>query len=262
MLRTRSSRSRDRLGLTLLEMLLVLVILTALGSLLIPSLSWMGQRSQRLATQENLRRLRELVVNEYQVDMGELPRPSVNAYAGASPTRLNHPQLVYLFVNPDTHEDGDLTNDFVVQGTILSGRRWQGPYVQHAGLEYFVTDSDASLVTGTNFTTRYGVGDQATRIGDPTVTDAWGHPIIFQEPDADTNDDGSADVDINGDGNMDAADLEFARIHTRLVSAGLDGRLSTNPDTPMPTLGERGDDQMVFLYRHDEFSDSMLDLEP
>lgn len=251
-----------RRGLTLLELLIVLVILTALGTMLIPSLSWMGERSQRLATQENLRRLREMLVNQYQVDMGELPRPRPNLYSGGGATRVNHPQLVYLFVNPDTHEDGDLSNDFIVEGTVLSGRRWSGPYVQHTGLEYFVTDSDASLATGTNYTTRYGVGDIATRSGDPTITDAWGHPIVIQQPYADTDGDGVADVDVNGDGNTDAADIQYARQHTRLVSPGRNGRLETDPDALMPTLNERGDDEVLFLYRHDEFSDAMLDLEP
>ncbi len=258
----RPFRSRRCGGLTLLELLIVLVILTALGTILVPSLTWMGDRSQRLATQENLRRLREIVVNEYQVDMGDLPRPRADLFGGGAANRANHPQLVYLFVNPDTHEDGNAANDFRVEGTVLSGRRWQGPYLQHSGLEYFVTDSDASLATGTNFTSRYGLGSESTRIGDPTVTDAWGHPIVFQEPDADADDDGAADVDTNGDGATDNADLRYARMHIRLVSAGRNGRLETDPDLLMPTLSERGDDEVIFLYRHDEFNDAMLDLEP
>jgi len=250
-----------RPGLTLLELLIVLVILTALGTMLIPSLSWVGERSQRLTTQENLRRIREMVVNEYQVDMGELPRPRPAAFAGAAATRVNHPQLVYLFVNPDTHDDGNVANDFVVEGTVLSGRRWNGPYVQHSGMEYFANDADTSLATGTNYTTRYGVGDAATRMGDPTITDGWGHAIVFQEPDVDTDDDGVADTDLNGDGNTDDEDIRYARIHTRLVSPGRNGRLETDPDALMPTIGDRGDDEIVFLYRHDEFNDAMLDLE-
>ncbi|MEO1525750.1 MAG: prepilin-type N-terminal cleavage/methylation domain-containing protein [Planctomycetota bacterium] len=257
-----SLKIKSRRGLTLLELLLVLVILTALGTMLIPSLSWMGERSQRLATQENLRRLREVIVNQYEVDMGSLPRPRSDLFSGGAPTRMNHPQLVYLFVNPDTHEDGDPSNDFNIEGTVLVGRRWQGPYLQHAGLEYYANDVDGSLATGTNFTVRYGVGNETTRVGDPAVTDAWGHPIVIQEPDADTDDDGIADVDLNGDSATNEADLEFARLHTRLVSAGRDGRLQTDPDLPMPNLAERADDEIVFLYRHDEFSDAMLDLEP
>lgn len=255
---------RHNRGLTLLELLVVLVILTALGTLLIPSLSWMGERSQRLATQENLRRLREMLVNEYEIDMGELPRPRADLFAAANSGRVNHPQLVYLFVHPDTHEDGDLTNDFrhPPGTTVLSGRRWNGPYIQHSGMEYFVTDTDNDVSLGTNYTSRYGVGDLTTRVGDPTVTDAWGRPIVIQEPDADTDDDGVADVDLDGDGDQDADDLEFARMHTRLVSPGRDGVIDTDPDLLMPTIGQRFDDEIVFLYRHDEFNDTMLDLDP
>lgn len=250
----RSSTTLRRDGLTLLELLIVLVIMTALGTMLIPSLSWMGGRSQRLATQENLRRIRELLVNEYMIDMGELPRPRIDLTVGGTPIRLDHPQLVYLFVNPDTHEDGIPGNDFLVQGTILTGRRWQGPYAQHAGMEYFVTDNDTSLVTGTNFTIRYGVGDPISRIGDPTITDAWGHPIVIQEP--------IVTGDVNGDGVVNDEDVRFARLHARLVSAGRNGRVDTDPDVLMPNRGERGDDEVLFLFRHDEFSDAMLDLEP
>ena len=250
----RYSIAPRRNGLTLLELLIVLVIMTALGTMLVPTLSWMGGRSQRLATQENLRRIRDLVVNEYMVDMGELPRPRIDLTVGGTPIRFNHPQLVYLFVNPDTHEDGIPGNDLLMHGTILSGRRWQGPYAQHAGMEYFVTDNDISLVTGTNFTNRYGNGDPLSRIGDPTITDAWGHPIVIQEP--------IAVGDVNGDGVVNDEDVRFARMHARLVSAGRNGRIDTNPDILMPNRGERGDDEVLFLFRHDEFSDAMLDLEP
>ncbi|QGJ68954.1 Hypothetical protein PBC10988_6190 [Planctomycetales bacterium 10988] len=243
-----SFRRQARQGLTLLELLVVLVILTALSTLLIPSLSWMGSQSQRIATQENLRRLQETIVNQYMVDMGELPRPRIDRTTGTDP-RMDHPQMVYLFVNPDTHEDGDSSNDWSNAGTLLSGRRWQGPYVQHNGLEYFVTDDDTMEATGTNFTTRYGLGDETTRIGDPTVTDAWGQPIVIQEPDADDN----GVIDDN------------ERRHTRLVSAGRNGRIDTPADELMPVvtkdLDQRQDDQIVFLFRHDEFNDQFLEIQ-
>lgn len=232
-------------GLTLMELLVVLVILLSLSTLLIPTLSWIGERSQQIATLESLSRLRELLLNRYMLEMGELPRPRL-ALTGPSGTRANHPQLVYLFVNPDTHEDGNPDNDFINSGTsVLSGRRWEGPYVTHPGLEYYVTDTDSSLTTGTNFTNRYGVGDITTRVGDPTVTDAWGHPLVIQEPDAD------------GNGTTDAIE----RQHTRIVSAGRNGIIDTPPDVLMPSRNQRVDDLVVYLFRHDEHGDDLLKLD-
>ena len=253
---------RRRCGFTLLELLLVLFILISLSTMLIPSLSWVGERSQRLTTQDNLQRLRELLVNQYQVDMGELPRPRLDQ-TGAIAPRRQHPQLVYLFVNPDTHDNGVVEDDFSppVGTTVLSGRRWNGPYVQHSGMEYFVTDT-ATVPTG--FTARYGLGTPSYEtsgvspgVGDPTVTDAWGHPIVIQEPTGDVgNDQTIAELGLVG------AAAEWARRHTRLVSAGRDGVIQTPANALMPTLVERGDDEILFLYRHDEFNETMLDLEP
>jgi type II secretory pathway pseudopilin PulG len=254
---SRPAKRFRRGGLTLLELLVVLVILTALGTLLVPSLSWMGDRSQRLATQENLRRLREVLVNDYLVDMGELPRPRAGLAVGG--TRQDHPQLLYLFVNPDTHEDGDPTNDFIVEGTVLSGRRWNGPYVMHSGMEYFISDTDGDHALGDNFTARYGnsdLTDPTNRIGDPTITDAWGRPIVIQEPTGDVS-----NLNTLTQGSLSPAEIELGRRHTRLVSAGRDGRIDTHPNVLMPTLAERGDDEILFLFRHDEFNDTMLDLE-
>lgn len=236
---------RARRGLTLLEMLIVLVILLALGTLLVPSISWVGERSQQVATLETLNRLREVLVNKYVPDMGELPRPRADVFGGTNPTRMNHPQLVYLFVNPDTYEDGIAsTSDFFTPPNVLNGRRWQGPYTLHSGAEFYVTDTDTSLATGTNFTERYGVGDPVTRVGDPAVIDGWGNPIVIQEPDVDGN---------------DAIDSQEA-LHARIVSAGRNGRLETPPDLAMPTDVERGDDLVLFLFRHDEYTDDYLEL--
>lgn len=250
---TRFSRHRPR-GLTLLELLVVLVILMALGSLMIPLLSWVGERSQNIATRENLLRLRELLINRYYPDMGELPRPRLDRTTTAGPNgeaiRVNHPQLVYLFVNPDTHEDNQgLANDLVTgTGNMLSGRRWQGPYIMHSGSEFYAIDTDGSLTTGTNYTSRYGSGDSVSRIGDPTVTDAWGNPIVIQEP------------DLDSDPSTPATQIE--RQHTRLVSGGQNGRIDTPPDVLMPTSLERVDDLVIYLFRHDEHEDDHLTLEP
>jgi type II secretory pathway pseudopilin PulG len=240
-------RSVHRAGLTLLELLVVLVILLALGTLLVPQLSWVGNQSQQIATRESMIRLREMLMNQYIPHMGELPRPRAELTNGGSATRQNHPQLVYLFVNPDYHENGIDGDDWTGPETFLSGRAWQGPYPLHTGMEYFVTDTDTDLATGTNFTDRYGLGNETTRVGDPTVIDAWGNPIVIQEPNANL---------VSGD-----PPTEIERRHTRLVSAGRDGILTTPPDALMPTVAERGDDIVLFLFRHDEFGDEFLTMD-
>lgn len=236
-------RARRR-GLTLLELLIVLVILVALGTILVPTLSWISDNSQRFSTYENLIRLRELLMNKYYQDMGELPRPRAALTTGGSASRVNHPQLVYLFVNPDTHEDGDPSNDFLTPTNALSGRRWQGPYIMHSGSEYYVTDTDSDSSTGTNFTSRYGVGNATTRVGDPTLIDAWGGPIVIQVPDLDEN----------------GVTSTIEKQHARVVSAGRNGILETPPDVLMPTLAQRGDDIVIFLSRHDEYGDQHLEM--
>jgi len=223
-----------RSGLTLLELLVVLAILIALATLVTPIISNLGRKSQQISTRENLLRLQELILNRYIPDMGELPRPSTTEITAGN--RINHPQLRYLFVNPDTEDIAKTAN-----ATILSSRHWQGPYLTHGGARYTITG---------NFTTTYGVGDVIdsnntyTAHGDPTVLDAWGRPIVIQEPT------GNVTIPINGT-NQTVAGSTCAR----LVSAGPNGVLDTNRTIGMPTTTDRGDDIIMFLYRHDLYSD-------
>jgi len=105
---------------------------------------------------------------------------------------------------------------------------WRGPYARATTTPYVV-----DVVRG--FTAAYGDP------GDPMPIDAWGRPIVLQVPDAD------------GDGSSDAVDVR----HARWVSAGEDGRLSTPRrdadaiapgDSRLPTLGQCGDDLVLFLH--------------
>ena len=61
--RTHHNSSSSRRGLTLLELVVVLSILVALATLIVPNISWFGQKSQVVSTRENLQRLQELLVN-------------------------------------------------------------------------------------------------------------------------------------------------------------------------------------------------------
>jgi len=248
----------NRGGLTLLELLIVLTILVALASIVVPRLGFLGRKSQRLATMENLCTMQELIVNRYMADMGELPRPAVDSggtvldAGSVSGVRADHPQLRYLFVNPDKTADADPYNDQSKGENMLAGRCWQGPYTMHTGANWrFGGETDpADPDYHRGFTTLYGEPG-TTGTGDPTVFDAWGHPIVLQEPTEAPS--GITDPD------------ELARIqhqHVRLVSAGEDGVLDTPTDVLMPDTTQRNDDLVVFLFRHDEYGEVFQNLEP
>jgi len=214
-----------RRGLTLLELLVVLLILIALATVVVPTIGMFGRKSQQVATRENLLRLQELLLDRYMVDMNELPRPQNLV---GPPARLNHPQLRYLFVNPDTEDIGPTPGM-----TLLSDRRWNGPYVKHGGARY-------QLDAAKGFVAAYGVGDTEgppVIPGDPAILDAWGRPIVLQEPDVDGG---------------------FAPTG----SAGPNGVIDTPLTVLMPTDVQRGDDILIFLFRHDEFGEDFLSLEP
>ena len=239
-----------RRGLTLLELVVVLTILVALATLIVPTMGFLGSKSQAVSTQENLQRLQELLVNRYIPDMGgstyvppvgvtapnpyaasgtnignmvaNLPAPGAVGYAARN---TFHPQLRYLYVNPDSNPE---TMTWTSGATVLSVRRWQGPYVEHTGGTYAVSSGTAT----NNFTTEYG------QDGDPTVLDAWARPIVIQvptQPDPTTGEPG----------------VNFAR----LVSAGPNGVIDTSEDVTMPTLDYsatgRGDDVIMFLFHND-----------
>lgn len=249
--RVKQGMRRGR-GLTLLELLIVMTILVALGTLVIPTMGYLGRRSQSLAARENLYRLQELIVNRYWAEMGELPRPAVDDQGavidppGGGDVRVDHPQLRYLFVNPDRAADANDPFPFERSPRLLSGRTWQGPYLSHSGARYQITDDESEEGTGTGFTRRYG------ETGDPTVLDAWGRPIVLQLPQGEPDDFSEM---------PDPQQRRIRRLHTRLVSAGPSGRLNTPPDVLMPSENERGDDVVLFLFRYDEQGPDFLTLE-
>lgn len=97
---------------------------------------------------------------------------------------------------------------------------WHGPYLQN--------------VTGT-YQANPGAGFLATYVrngdGNVAVLDAWGSPIVLQAP--------------------ITADPKQRDLYTRLVSAGPDGVISTDPNILYPTPDTRGDDVVLFLMRPD-----------
>lgn len=209
------SRLPRRGGLTLFELLLVLGVLLVLSTLVIPIVGDRLEQTRDEATRHSLQRLRGVLAGTYHEDMGDLPRPG---HAAWSEGRLDHPQLSYLFINPDKHLDGSaLTRDYDVTFDPIRRRGWRGPYVLHQG-DGFVYTVDVAR----GFDARYG------ETGDPAVLDGWGNPIVLQEP-----------TDAS------ATDYDRAR-HVRLVSAGPNGVLETDPEALIPV--QRGDDLVLFLW--------------
>lgn len=210
----------SRCGLTLFELLVVLGILLVLGTLVVPAVNGHLGRSREDITWQSMRRVRDVVMGTYFDDMGrQMPRPGTPGIAAG---RVNHPQLGYLFVNPAYYEDENaLTEPYDASYDPVARRGWRGPYLLHEG-QGFAYRVDAAR----GFSELYGVD------GDPAVLDGWGNPIVLQEPDA------------NGDGVIDSDEQR----HVRLVSAGPDGSLDTDPNALKP-MGptDRGDDLVLFL---------------
>jgi type II secretory pathway pseudopilin PulG len=206
--------SERRAGLTLFELLLVLGVLAGLASLVIPAVAHRLDHAHDQATRRSLQQIRDVLADTYYDDMGDLPRPGAAA-------RPDHPQLVYLFLNPETHLDNNpTTRDYDLTFDPVSRRGWRGPYLLHQG-EGFRYEMDPSR----GFEIRYG------ETGDPAALDGWGNPIVLQEP--------------NAPGVGESQRLR----HSRLVSAGPNGVIETDPDALMPT--ERGDDLVLFLWMAD-----------
>ncbi|MEO1525751.1 MAG: type II secretion system protein [Planctomycetota bacterium] len=202
-------------GMTLFELLVVMSVLAVVGLLAVPALTRQGQQSAVQTTIQSMSQLRQAVVSEFRDDMFEsLPYP-------ADPSRLPHPQLKYLYENPDAYLQADpdsieATKQWSYDAT--TGRGWSGPYVDHGvsvPVRYRV-----DLPAG--FTRDYGED------GDPAPVDGWGRPIVIQQP-------------VLSGASHSSTSINYAR----LVSAGPDGVLQTSNADLEPT--QTGDDVVVYL---------------
>jgi prepilin-type N-terminal cleavage/methylation domain-containing protein len=174
-----------RSGLTLLELVIVLAILVALATIAVPLIGNLVGDSRKDVTRQSLNEIRNVLANMYWDDMGELPRPGA---LGLGAGRQDHPQVRYLFIGPAT-EDNSVDYDPTYR------RGWRGPYLMDKGAGFPTPDA--------NFTDYYGESN------DPAVFDAWGNPIVIQNP------------GLTPTGNEDV----------RIVSAGPDGELDINRGT-------------------------------
>jgi len=204
-------------GFTMLELLLTLTILSAVGMLAVPTLSRHSDQAASQTTRQSMAVLRGAIMTDYRTDMFEsLPYP-------ADPARAQHPQLKYLYDNPISFA---AANPDSIEATSAwtydasTGRGWSGPYVDHAAGMRARYQANATH----GFTSVYG------ETGDPSPVDGWCNPIVLQQP-------------ITSGGMASAKNLN----HARLVSAGEDGVLQTPIDVMEPTLAQTGDDILVYL---------------
>lgn len=215
-----------RAGVTLLEMIVVLVILVAIAALVVPLVDGTVQQSRDGVTRGSLVQLREVLLNRYGADMSAemdgYPRPNP-----APPDRVQHPQLHFLFVKPNNAPPYD----------PIARRGWNGPYVQHTGARLDLATLKFRGMAGAELQAerrKYGVGpDELNRniTPDATVLDAWGVPIILQVPTDPTP--GLTDNDRSK--------------HARLISAGADGIFDTPAIPFYPSVAQCGDDIVLYL---------------
>jgi prepilin-type N-terminal cleavage/methylation domain-containing protein len=227
-------------GLTLIELVVVLTILVALGAIVIPLLGGDieidldgaggadAKSAQEIATETTLARVAQAIVgpggyaetmryvrdpngadgvNDFIGEGSGLPWPSDLDMAGAG-GRENHPQLVFLFEPPDGPAG-------LGSYDPVSKLGWRGPW----------------LSFGAEGRIDIGVPDEYGEDGDPTPLDAWGSPVVIQWPDEDS--DGVLDDD--------------ERYSVRLVSAGENGQIDTPNDEKEPS--DFGDDLVLYLFR-------------
>jgi hypothetical protein len=210
-----------RSGLTLIELIVILVNLIALGSLIVPQLDTFAADAEETATRATLTTIANAIdgpggyaeTMRYVQEPDEsgligggsgLPWPSSTDIAGG---REDHPQLAFLFKKPA----GINYNPTVRLG-------WPGAALSPAtATRYEPADS---------FSTAYG--ESGATPADLAPLDGWGRPIIIQFPTT-----------------TDSFDLRIE--FTRLISAGANGTIDTPNDELEPSATDIGDDIVLYL---------------
>lgn len=196
-------------GLTLIELLLVLVILVALSGIVVAKFANLeigtpggDKTAEQITTEASMNVIRDAIFGTpehpgFYQDMNELPRP--HDLDG----RRDHPQIHFLFVNPDT---GSPESTF----DPVQRRGWRGRYLMQETGRY-----PGPRFDGWEDALKYGFTDTHGRPNDYCMLDGWGHPIVI-------------DILIQG-----------ARKTTRLLSAGSDGLIGSADDIVLVLREER-----------------------
>jgi len=135
-----------RSGLTLIELIVVLLVVAGLSGLLVPLFAGTIQNAQQVATRASLIQIRD-ALSEYWRDTKHVPLDGVTTVA----TESDRFDITWLMTNPVT---GDTSVDFAASTRI----GWRGPYLNAS------------------------TGD-AVAYGSPLMIDAWNQPIVVQDVD-------------------------------------------------------------------------------
>ncbi|HWA98387.1 MAG TPA: prepilin-type N-terminal cleavage/methylation domain-containing protein [Pirellulales bacterium] len=253
-----------RSGLTLLEMVVVLAVLAALATMVIPMLDNVAVESRHIATKQTLRQIQETIVNRYASDMkgytyndgstthflgtasGTLASVNYglpvadpqNLGTDGSTTRNAYlPQLAFLSINPLTNDQTSMRS---LSGSSVSSIGWNGPYLSPGSTAF-----PAATQTMPNGRTAqangfYDVSSGAPLYGmtsaslsgwtDPAPYDAWGSPIVIQG----TLTNSSPYTYVNTlTSTMLSGATPLTLTNSVLVSAGPDGVLNTFDDVTL-----------------------------
>ena len=152
-------------GLTLVELLVVLVVLAALGGILSVTLSdgasltgtdGIERTDEEIATRATMTEVRDAMMAT------SLSEPGYFQDTGSLPERLG----------------GLISQSVAGEGDFDPARKrgWRGPYVYDTGSPYEnYVESDGSDNFDDDGGNPYG------QAGDPAILDAWGKPLILQE---------------------------------------------------------------------------------
>lgn len=133
-----------RSGLTLIELVIVLMVLAGLSGVLVPLFAGTMQDAKVAATEASLVQIRD-ATSEYWLDTKYVALDGVTTVA----TESNRFDIQWLMTNPVT---GDTTTDFSPSTRI----GWRGPYL-------------------------YASTGDVVAHGSPLMIDAWNQPIVVQD---------------------------------------------------------------------------------